>query len=153
MKEFTLNLGRARGRRTLDKVEGFSTVVGEDSHFVGELGGKGHCIVHGKVEGDCNIEGTIVIGETGHWIGDINAGCVLIAGSVDGDVLASDKMEIVSTARVKGKITSSILAIAEGAVHDGVVHMPQKTDITHFQDKRVDADENDSTPELKQQHG
>jgi cytoskeletal protein CcmA (bactofilin family) len=151
MKEFTLNLGRAKGRRTLDKVEGFSTVVGKDSHFVGSLGGPGHCIVHGTVEGDCDIEGTLIIGDTGRWIGNINASCVLIAGRVEGDVTAKDKMEIVSTAVVKGKIVSSVLAIAEGAVHDGVVQMTRNMDITRFKDKRGQQD--DDAPELKQQHG
>lgn len=138
MKEFSLNLGRSKGRRTLDKVEGFSTMVGKDSKFVGSLGGQGHCLVQGEVEGDCEIGGTLVIGETGHWAGNITAACVLIAGSVDGDVMATDKMEIVSTARIKGKITSAVLAIAEGAIHEGVVEMKSPSDVTRFKDKRED---------------
>ena len=56
-----MNLGRSKGRRTLDKVEGFSTVIGKDSHFIGTIGGAGNFIIQGKVEGDCNIEGTLVI--------------------------------------------------------------------------------------------
>lgn len=131
-----MNLGRSKGRRTLDKVEGFSTVIGKDSHFTGTLGGAGNYIIQGKVEGDCDIEGTMVIAETGHWVGNISAACVLIAGTVDGDVMARDKMEIVSTARVKGKITSAVLAIAEGAIHEGVVAMASKPDFTRFKDKR-----------------
>jgi len=141
-----VNLGRSKGRRTLDKVEGFSTVIGKDSHFTGTLGGAGNYIIHGRVEGDCNIEGTLVVAEHGHWVGNITAGCVLIAGTVDGDVTARDKMEIISTARIKGKITSAVLAIAEGAIHEGVVAMAGKPDFKRFKDKR-DAGSAENSPQ------
>jgi len=58
-----LLLGRSKGRRTLDKVEGFSTCIGADSVFKGTFSGPGHCIVHGKVEGQCDMEGTLIVGE------------------------------------------------------------------------------------------
>lgn len=134
-----MNLGRSKGRRTLDKVDGFSTAIGKDSHFTGTLGGAGNFIIQGKVDGDCDIAGTLVIAEGGHWTGNISAACVLIAGTVDGDVTARDKMEIVSTARIRGKITSAVLAIAEGAIHEGVVAMASKPDFTRFKDKRSNA--------------
>lgn len=141
-----MNLGRSKGRRTLDKVEGFSTVIGKDSHFTGTIGGAGNYIVQGRVEGDCDIEGTLVIAETGHWVGNISAGCVLIAGCVEGDVVSKEKMEIVSTARIRGKITSAILAIAEGAIHDGVVAMASRPDFTRFTDKRDTSNTSVSEP-------
>ena len=136
MKEFSISLGRAKGKRILDKVEGFTTVVGIESHIIGVIGGKGNCIVHGRVEGDCNIEGALVIGNGGHWVGNIVAGCVLIAGTVDGNVTANEKMEIVSTARVNGKITSNVLAIAEGAIHEGEIQISGANTITRFKDRR-----------------
>jgi cytoskeletal protein CcmA (bactofilin family) len=131
-----VNLGRSKGRRTLDKVEGFSTVIGKDSHFIGNIGGAGNFIIQGRVEGECNIQGTLVVAETGYWLGNISAGCVLIAGAVDGDVTAADKMEIISTARIKGKITSAVLAIAEGAIHEGIVAMSGKPDMRRFKEQR-----------------
>ena len=145
-----MNLGRSKGRRTLDKVEGFSTVIGKDSHFTGTIGGAGNFIVQGRVEGDCNIQGTLVIAETGHWLGNISAGCVLIAGKVDGDVTAIDKMEIISSARIKGKITSSVLAIAEGAIHEGVVAMHGKPAVKRFKDKRDSSNPEQATPPIDQ---
>ena len=145
-----MNLGRSKGRRTLDKVEGFSTVVGKDSHFSGTLGGAGNFIIQGKVEGDCDIEGTMVIAESGHWIGNISAACVLIAGTVDGDVTAKDKMEIISTARIKGKITSAVLAIAEGAIHEGVVAMAGRPDVKRFKNKRDPSNVDSEVPDSAQ---
>jgi cytoskeletal protein CcmA (bactofilin family) len=132
-----LNLGKSKGRRTLDKVEGFATCIGEGTHFSGKLKGDGHCIIHGYMEGDCDLNGTLVIGEKGHWVGDILAQNVLIAGQIEGNVTAKEKIEIISTARVKGTISSKVMAIAEGAIHEGNVHMSSSSkQPTHFKDKR-----------------
>lgn len=136
MKDFTLNLGNAKGRRTLDKVAGFSTTIGEQCRMNGTFRGQGHYIVYGHVEGDSKIEGTMVIAETGQWLGNITADTVLIAGTVDGNIVATDKLEIISTANVKGKITCGVLAIAEGAVHQGEVDMASGKQVMRYSDRR-----------------
>jgi cytoskeletal protein CcmA (bactofilin family) len=123
VKEPTINLGKAKGRRTLDKVEGFATTIGPEAHFIGTIDGKGHYIVHGRVEGDCNLNGTLVIGEHGVWQGDIVAENILVAGRIEGAVRARDKMEMISTAHIQGSLTAPIIAIAEGAIHEGEVQM------------------------------
>ena len=132
-KKPLIDLGKSRGRRTLDRVEGFATSIGPESHFKGSLSGAGHCIVYGRVEGDCDIDGTLVIAEGGVWTGDVVATNVLVAGQVVGTLVAREKMEIISTARILGKLTSRVIAIAEGAVHDGEVQMG---DVSHFSDRR-----------------
>ena len=141
MKGLGLNLGKSKGRRTLDKVEGFSTCIGEGTTFTGKIGGDGHCIVHGEIVGDCDLKGTLVLGEKGHWKGDIVAENILLAGTVEGNVSAKEKIEIVSTARVKGTITSKVMAIAEGAIHDGEIRMTSKTEMKQFTDKREGLEE------------
>jgi cytoskeletal protein CcmA (bactofilin family) len=122
-KEPTINLGNAKGRRTLDKVEGFATTIGPEAHFIGTIDGKGHYIIHGRVEGDCNLNGTLVIGEHGLWQGDIVAENILVAGRIEGAVRARDKMEMISTAHIRGSLTAPVIAIAEGAIHEGEVQM------------------------------
>jgi len=131
--EPSINLGKSKGRRILDRVEGFATSIGPEAHFRGSIGGAGHCIVYGRVEGDCDIDGTLVIAEGGTWVGNIAAANVLVAGQVEGTLLAREKMEIISTARICGKLTSRVIAIAEGAVHDGELQMG---DVTRFADQR-----------------
>lgn len=132
-KDPTINLGKTRGRRTLDRVEGFATSIGPEAHFIGTLDGKGHFIVLGRVEGDCNINGTLVIGEQGVWQGDIVAENILVAGRIEGAVRAREKMEMVSTAHILGSLSSPIIAIAEGAIHEGQIQMGE---VKRFADKR-----------------
>lgn len=132
-KDPVINLGKARGRRSLDRVDGFATSVGPEAHFIGNIGGSGHCIVYGQVQGECDLAGTLVIGEGGVWRGDIVAENILIAGRVEGSIMAREKLEIISTARIQGSIISPVIAIAEGAIHEGEVHMGQ---VKRFVDQR-----------------
>jgi cytoskeletal protein CcmA (bactofilin family) len=129
-------MGGTKGRRSLDKVNGFATSIGSDTRLQGTLGGKGHCIVQGQVEGDCDFEGTLVIAETGFWRGELYATNIIIAGKVEGTAVAREKMEIVSTARIKGRLQSPVIAIAEGAVHDGEIHTAQASDVRRFMEQR-----------------
>ena len=116
-------LASNKGRRSLDGVDGFTTSIGAGSTFSGTIGGRGHIIVLGTVEGNSDLDGTLVIAEGGHWIGDISAKHIVIAGQVEGSIVAREKMEIVSSARIEGSLTSPVIAIAEGAVHEGEIHM------------------------------
>ena len=132
-KEPKVNLANSKGRRSLDSVDGFTTSIGSESIFTGTIGGSGHTIVLGSVVGNSDLVGTLVIGEGGRWIGDISAKHIVIAGQVEGAVTASEKMEIVSTAQIKGSLTSPFIAIAEGAVHEGEIHMGE---VKRFTDHR-----------------
>lgn len=132
-KEPKINLANNKGRRSLDGVDGFTTSVGPGSIFTGTIGGEGHTIVLGRVEGNSELAGTVVIGEGGVWVGDITAQTVVIAGQVEGAVTAREKIEIVSTAQIRGSLTSPVIAIAEGAVHEGEIRMGE---VTRFTDQR-----------------
>ena len=136
MREPKINVGQRKARRTWDAAERFATSIGEDTSISGNFGGKGHSIILGEVEGDCDLDGTLVIGESGRWVGNVKARAIVIAGTVEGEVLAEEKLEILSTARIKGTIKAKSLAIAEGAVHEGEVSMSSNNEITHFKDQR-----------------
>lgn len=132
-KDPTIDLATTKGRRTLDGVGGFTTSVGPGSILKGTISGEGHSIILGRVEGDSELNGTLVIGDGGVWIGDIVAENIVIAGRVEGSVMARKKLEIVSTAQIQGSLTSPFIAIAEGAVHDGEIHMAE---VKRFTDQR-----------------
>ena len=119
----TINMSSSKGRRTLDAVNGFNTSVGPDNIFKGSITGTGHSIILGKVEGDSDVEGTLVVGDGGVWTGNIFAENVVIAGKVEGNIVAKEKIDVVSTANIKGSLTSPFIAIAEGAIHEGEIHM------------------------------
>lgn len=132
-KDPSIGMATSKGRRTLDSLDGFSTSIGPDNKLKGIISGTGHSIILGTVEGDCDLDGTLVIGEGGAWTGNITVDNVVIAGEVTGDVVAKKKIDIVSTAKIHGSLTSPFIAIAEGAIHDGEIHMAE---VKRYTDKR-----------------
>ena len=136
MKKPIVNVEQRKSRRLLDRVEGFESSLGKNTVFKGVISGKGHCIVYGAGEGECLLDGTFVIAESGSWVGKIDVENLIIAGKVDGELKANSKIEILSSARVKGQIESVVMAIAEGAVHEGEIKMSPNATVTRFVDKR-----------------
>jgi len=117
-------------------------MLGPESVYTGVFQGKDNHIIYGQVQGDCDIEGILVLGEGSRWKGNIRANSVVIAGRVDGDIQAINKLELARTAYVHGKITSPVVAIARGAVHEGNIRMAKHTQITRFIDRREAEEKN-----------
>ena len=127
--------GRKR-RRVLDRIE-FTTLIGTTSTYRGDITGTENYIVSGAVHGNCEIDGHLVLVPGGRWRGDIRATHVVIGGEVDGDVHASEKLELQASARIRGNITAPVIAMAEGAVYDGEIHMRPRPQLVRFSEKRT----------------
>lgn len=126
-----------KGRRALDGVKQFTTLIGNGTRLTGVLRGSEHCIINGTVEGNCEIDGTLVLGETGRWHGDITAVMAIISGEVVGDIVTGEKLELSASARITGNITSPVVAMAEGAIHQGGIKMSRgEGTVSSFQEKR-----------------
>lgn len=125
-----------RRRRTLDRAGAFHNVLGVGSVFRGGLTGAENSIVYGTVEGDGEIQGSLVLAPGSYWKGVVTATHVLVAGRVDGDVVAHEKLELAPSAHVVGNLTSRRIAIAEGAVCEGMIHALQDAATTHFSERR-----------------
>jgi cytoskeletal protein CcmA (bactofilin family) len=100
--------------------------MGEDTFFNGSLTFNGTIRIDGKFEGQIITEDTLIVGETGHLIAEISAGTVVCMGRIEGTIIASKKMEIHSTSKVKGLVKSPTLYIELGGVLDGTCNMTGK---------------------------
>lgn len=129
------NIFKRRNRRALDRTE-FPTVIGEYTTYRGDLSGAENYLVHGQVRGNGDLQGHLFLGPTAHWAGDIAAVHVVIAGEVVGDVYAGAKLELQATARIRGNITSPVIAMAEGALYDGEIRMRPRPQLVRFNEKR-----------------
>jgi cytoskeletal protein CcmA (bactofilin family) len=133
------------GRRALDGVHSFTTLVGHETRFTGTIEGKDNYIVNGTVEGDCRIDGTLVLSDQGRWLGNIQATTVVISGEVEGDITVTGKLELTPSARITGRITSPVISIAEGAIHQGEIRMTRDGEVTRFSEKREAGEAQDQT--------
>ncbi|MGH9141603.1 MAG: bactofilin family protein [Vicinamibacterales bacterium] len=83
---------------------------------------------------DGRVEGTIELGDHSLTIGagasveaDLVAQTIVVSGAVKGNILASVKVDLHSTASVTGDITAPVLLMAEGAVVTGKVDSAGRT--------------------------
>jgi cytoskeletal protein CcmA (bactofilin family) len=123
-------------RRITDSSTGPATYIAPDSKITGSLSGEGSYVFCGRMDGDCDIDGTLTLAETGHWVGTLKATNVIVAGTVDGDVIASERVEIAGTARISGSLSGRSIAVAEGAVIQGKIMVTSGAEPKRFEEKR-----------------
>ena len=60
----------------------------------------------------------------------------MISGHVEGDIIASGKVEIAESAKITGTVTGEAIAVAEGAVVEGVMKTTVQPEPIGFVEKR-----------------
>ena len=123
-------------RRFRDRSAGAPTLVNEGCRITGVISGNGDVQVSGEVDGDCDIEGSVILARDGLWQGTIKATHVVISGHVEGDIVASGKVEIADSARITGTVTGEAIAVAEGAVVEGIMKTTVQAEPVGFVEKR-----------------
>ncbi len=92
----------------------------------GEIAARENLHIAGRVEGTIRLldAAALTLAAGSVVIGDITGTNVTVLGEVRGDITATDRLLIRSTAIIEGKLTTSRLAITEGAQFAGRVEMP-----------------------------
>ncbi len=131
---------RSQQRRLSDQPEGAATLINEGCKVAGLITGTGDFLINGEIDGDCDLTGTVTLARNGLWTGTIKADNVIISGHVEGDIVAAGRVEITETANISGTISGAAIAVAEGAVVEGVMRTTEQSDPTEFIEKRADDD-------------
>jgi cytoskeletal protein CcmA (bactofilin family) len=127
---------RPQRRRSVDQLTVFSSQIGIGTLFQGALRGKGSYHIQGEIVGDGDIEGAVVLAAGAFWKGNLTADYVRIAGKVEGNVVARSKIDLTPTAVVTGDLSGPVVAIAEGALYEGAISRPRKTQVTRYNERR-----------------
>ena len=101
--------------------------LGSDALFKGTLSFEGTVRIDGKFEGAVNTKDTLVIGETGDMQADVEVGTLVCKGSLNGTVIASEKIEMHPASKITGNIQTPAVSIELGAVLDGHLNMTGRT--------------------------
>lgn len=100
------------------------STIGENIKFRGELIGTEDLHIEGTVEGTVIMEGqNLSIGESGTLNANIHAQNLVINGSLTGDVLADELIEIKKTAVVKGSLIAPRIQLDDGGKFRGAMDM------------------------------
>ncbi len=103
-----------------------SAFIDQGSEFEGKLSFKDTVRIDGCFRGEIASENTLVVGETGEIFASVRSCTVVIAGSVTGDVVASDRLVLEKTARVDGDVTAGSLQMEDGASLNGRITMKRR---------------------------
>ena len=74
------------------------TLLGKGSEFEGKLTFEGQVRIDGKFTGQIFTKDTLVIGDGARVNAEINAGTVIINGTVEGNITATQLIELTSRA-------------------------------------------------------
>jgi cytoskeletal protein CcmA (bactofilin family) len=100
-----------------------NALLGRGSTFEGKLTFEGQVRIDGRFVGQVLTRDTLVVGEGGQVQADISAGTVIIAGHVEGTIVAAQLVQLGATARVKGNVETPMLAVDKGAQFNGALKM------------------------------
>src|SRR5439155_17548898 len=102
-------------------------LIGKAIRIKGELHGEEDLVIEGKVEGTIVLKKNHLILERSAVItAHVEVQNVTIKGSLNGNTLASDKVEITAEAKIVGDIKAPRVVMAEGAKFKGSVEMDVK---------------------------
>jgi cytoskeletal protein CcmA (bactofilin family) len=112
-----------------------SGFVGNGTTLTGEASFKGMLRVDGHLSGQVNSDGgTLIVGNNGQVDANIAVAVATIHGTVNGNIIASQRLELGRAAKVKGDIETPSLVIEQGAVFEGSCRMVQSREA---QDKKA----------------
>nr|WP_167548601.1 MULTISPECIES: bactofilin BacM [Corallococcus] len=99
------------------------TLLGKGSEFEGKLTFEGQVRIDGKFNGQIVTKDVLVIGDGARVQAEIQAGTVIINGTVEGNVRATQLIELKQPGRVKGNLETPSLSMDRGVIFEGSLKM------------------------------
>lgn len=119
---------------------GSGTVVTGEANFKALMRVDGH--LSGKIS---STSGTLIVGANGKVDANIEVAVATIQGTVNGDIIASQRLEIGRAGKVNGNIQTPCLVIEQGAIFEGSCKMVKmsaesgKSKVNGREDQPLDA--------------
>ena len=138
------SLARDIKEGTLSGYVGSGTVVTGEATFKAMMRIDGH--LSGRIS---SSSGTLVVGTNGKVDANIEVAVATIHGTVNGDVIATQRLELGRAAKVNGNIQSPSLVIEQGAIFEGSCKMTQVNASADKNKKAFKVDEPLDTTRIK----
>ena len=112
--------------------ESATTLIAAGTEIRGDIHFSGRLHIDGKLDGAVHGDGDqaiLTLSEHAVVTGEVHAPHIVIDGTINGDVDATDRLELASNARVEGNVYYKLLEMSAGARINGkMVHRdePQK---------------------------
>ena len=100
-----------------------SAFVGEGVEFKGVINYQGTVRIDGKLEGEIHTTGVLIVGQGAVIEAKIEAGTIICKGKIVGDIVAREKIQLVSPAMLNGSVKTPSLSMGEGVLFNGTCEM------------------------------
>lgn len=125
------------------------TLIGEQTHLMGDINFKGGLRIDGKVKGNVSatqdINSILTISEQGSVEGEIKVPNLIVDGSVIGDVYVSGHVELASKAKVHGNVYYRLLEMAMGTEVNGqLIHVTEANEAALLAQNKENRHEDDT---------
>jgi cytoskeletal protein CcmA (bactofilin family) len=104
----------------------FDTILSSDIDFSGTLSFEKPFLIRGRLTGEIDAQGLLLIDEEAVVNADIKAPRIIIRGAVQGNITASASIEITGSGKLKGNISSPSVAMESGCLFNGHCAMEEK---------------------------
>lgn len=114
------------------------TTLGKKTNFDGTLKFSNSLKIDGRFKGEIHSTGFLVIENGAEVEADIKVRSVVVGGLVNGNITATEKLEMLSTGRVFGNIKTPKLKIADGVEFVGTCDMIREPDTVEIFSQNVE---------------
>jgi cytoskeletal protein CcmA (bactofilin family) len=114
------SLARDIKEGTLSGFVGSGTLVTGEATFKAMMRVDGH--LSGRVS---SSSGTLIVGANGKVDANIEVAIAMIHGTINGDIIATQRLELGRAAKVNGNVQTPSLVIEQGAIFEGTCKMLQ----------------------------
>jgi cytoskeletal protein CcmA (bactofilin family) len=120
---------------------GHGTVLSGETNFQAMLRVDGHLV--GSVTSE---SGTLLVGSNGQVDANIAVSSAVVNGVVNGDIVATERVQLGRTARVIGNIQTPRIVIEDGAVFEGTCMMMKAREAIEERAAQIEASRYSSAP-------
>lgn len=97
--------------------------LGKGVEFKGNITYSGTVRIDGQLDGEIHTEGILVVGEDAVITAKVSAGTIISKGKITGDIIAREKVRLLSSAVFNGSVKTPTLSMEEGVLFNGSCEM------------------------------
>ncbi len=121
-------MARTRRNQVPEERPRIRTRLGKDTHLVGTLRFRDSVEISGTLDGKILAEGFLLVQKGAEIHADIKAREIIVAGTVRGNIEATQRLEILETGQIYGNVRTAHFRVADGVIFEGKCEMIRNPD-------------------------
>jgi len=113
-------------KEDMHNVKNTETIIGESVVVEGDFNGHGNVVIEGKLIGSFITDGHVLVGDKSEINANLKANSAFISGNVVGNIDINESLDIAKTAKIRGDIKASSIAVESGCEIEGNVSISKK---------------------------